>query len=112
MQNDIQTLVDVVFKKLSLVYGRDFTGRWEGLDLVDVKSDWCHELAGFEKHPYAIKYALQNLPQKPPTVLEFRAIARRAPEPDKPLLESPKANPEIAHKAIAEARRLLNRLQP
>lgn len=106
----IETLVDVVFKKLSLAYGRDFTGRWEGMDMLDVKSDWAHELQGFENNPQAIKYALQHLPPaKPPTVFEFRNIALRAPEQPLPRLEAPPANPEIVRKALAEARALLTR---
>lgn len=86
--------VDALFTKLTLAYGRDFLGRWEGIDVSDVKTDWGHELAGFEKHPEAIAFALANLPIKPPTVLEFRALCRRAPAPDAPRLEAPRANPE------------------
>lgn len=59
-----------------------------------VKSDWSHELSGFQQHPRAIAWALQHLPaDKPPTVLEFRALARKAPPEDLPKLESPKADP-------------------
>lgn len=86
--------VEALFTKLTLAYGREFLGRWEGIDLSDVKTDWGHELSGFERHPEAIAYALANLPIKPPTVLEFRALCRRAPAPDAPRLESPRANPE------------------
>ena len=104
--------IDVIFKKLSLVYGRDFMARYEGLDLNEVKSDWAFELRGYEKSPHAIAYALRNLPaERPPTVFQFRAIAQRAPEPPRPRLEAPQANPEVAHKAIAEARALLTRLK-
>lgn len=106
----IETIVDVVFKKLSLAYGRDFTGRWEGLDMLDVKSDWAHELSGYERNPQAIKYALQNLPaSKPPTVFEFRAIAQRAPETPRQQLEAPRANPEVVHAAIRAARAALTK---
>ena len=84
--------VDVLFTKLSLVYGRDFFGRWEGLDLDAVKADWAHELAGFAHHREAIVYGLAHLPPKPPTVLEFRAICRMAPAPATPRLEAPVAN--------------------
>ena len=107
---DIVQLVDIVFKKLSLVYGRDFLGRWEGIDLTDVKSDWAHELSGYEGNPAAIKYALQNLPNKAPTVLEFRSICQRAP--DAPIaghLDAPKANPEIVRKALEAARTALTK---
>ena len=59
--------VDKIFQKLTLVYGRDFLGRWEGVPLEEVKDDWAHELSGYENAPAAISYALQNLPPKPPT---------------------------------------------
>jgi hypothetical protein len=82
--------VDKIFMKLTVVYGRDFIGRWEGINLADVKADWAHELAGFEQHPESIAYALQNLvPGKPPTVLEFRALARKAPLPEHKALPGP-----------------------
>lgn len=106
----MRELINIIFKKLSLRYGRDFTGKWEGIDLDDVKSDWALELDGFEKSPYAIFYALKNLPDsKPPNVAEFRNIALRAPEQPLPRLDAPQASPEIARKAIAEARALLSR---
>lgn len=88
-------LVDIIFAKMTVVYGRDFLGRWEGLNLADVKTDWAHELGGFASHPEAIAYALQNLtPGKPPTVLEFRAIARKAPLPEFKALPAPTVSDE------------------
>lgn len=71
--------VEALFTKLQLTYGRDFLGRWEGVNLADVKTDWGHELAGFERHPECIAYALAHLPAKAPTVMEFRAVCRLAP---------------------------------
>ena len=85
--------VDRIFEKLALVYGQAFLARWRDLDLDAVKADWAHELAGFEQHPQAIAHALQSLPpEKPPTVLQFRELARRAPLPELPRLESPPAD--------------------
>jgi len=101
-----------IFTKLTLAYGRDFIGRWEGIDLNDVKSDWSHELSGFEEHPEAIAYALENLPQKPPSVIEFRAIARRAPRVDAPRLEAPKADPAKVAAEIAKQTGLREALVP
>jgi hypothetical protein len=72
--------VDRIFLKLSLVYGRAFMAKWDGLDTAMVKGDWAHELASFTTWPEALAYALAHLPpDRPPTVLEFRALARRAP---------------------------------
>lgn len=88
--------VDRIFDKLSLVYGRDFTNRWDGLPLDAVKCDWAHELSGFENHPESIKYALQILPQsKPPTVLEFRNLANSCPKMTINELPLPPVDPKI-----------------
>ena len=96
--------VDKIFSKMALVYGRDFINRWEGLELSDVKTDWGHELAGFENWPEAIAHALSNLPpDRAPTVLQFRELARKAPKPDRPALPEPAANPE---RMAAELRKL------
>jgi len=95
--------VDRIFEKLALVYGQAFLARWRDLDLDAVKADWAHELAGFEQHPQAIAHALQSLPpEKPPTVLQFRELARRAPLPELPRLESPPADAERVAAELAK----------
>lgn len=102
--------VDKIFQKLTLTYGRDFLGRWEGVPLEEVKADWAHELDGYENAPHAIHYALKNLPPKPPTVLDFRALCQKAPAgSDAPQIERPSATytPELARKYLAEARALM-----
>lgn len=106
----IDELVDMIFTKMNLIYGRDFSSRWEGIDMQDVKNDWAHELSGFERRPQAFSYALQNLPAtKPPTVIEFRAIVLRAPEMAAPRLDAPRANPEVVRRALEQARAALTR---
>jgi hypothetical protein len=99
--------VDKIFEKLTLVYGQAFLARWRDLDLDAVKHDWAHELAGFEAHPAAIAHALQSLPpDKPPTVLQFRELARKAPLPELPRLDGPPAD---AARVAAELERLAQR---
>ena len=86
--------IDRIFDKLTLAYGRDFIGRWEGLPLASVKTDWAHELSGFDKHPQAIKHALQSLPAaKPPTIFEFRNLCISAPRAAHLELPAPPADP-------------------
>lgn len=95
--------VDKIFLKLTLIYGRDFIGRWEGLEISDVKTDWGHELAGFENWPEAIAHALATCPPgKPPTVLEFRDLARKAPRAKVPALPEPKADPDRVAAELAK----------
>ena len=96
--------VDKIFSKLTLLYGRDFIGRWEGLELADVKTDWAHELSGLVNFPEGIAFALDNLPHgKPPTVLEFRAMAIKAPRPAHKQLEAPKADPDRVAEELRKA---------
>lgn len=102
--------VDRIFDKLTLTYGQAFLRRWQDIDMGAVKSDWAHELAGFAQHPRAIAWALDNLnPEKPPTVLEFRAMARKAPAETVPRIEHSPAGRE---RIEAELKRLAPALKP
>ena len=95
--------VDKIFDKLTLIYGQSFLRRWSDIDLNAVKSDWAHELAGFAQHPRAIAWALQNLPpERPPTVLEFRALARKTPAEEVSQIEAPRADPSRVAAELAK----------
>jgi hypothetical protein len=94
--------VDQIFGKLALTYGAHFARLWEGLDLDAVKANWAWELAGFASAPQAIQYALDNLPERPPTALVFRAICRLAPEAKAVYLPPPKRDP-IRAREVREA---------
>ena len=100
-------LIDVIFKKCTLRYGRDFTGRWEGLDIADVKDDWEHELKGVK--PETVAHGLKNLPDKPPTVKDFINACKGAPEVILQRLDPPRANPELVKAEIAKAKALLTK---
>lgn len=92
--------VDRIFTKLSLVYGRDFLSRWEGLELDDVKADWAHELSGMAVRPERIKYALEHLPaSKPPTVLDFRVLCMQAQFDELPALPAP-SDPAVVAEGV------------
>lgn len=85
--------VDRLFDRLTATYGRDFVARFEGLDVNNVKTVWAHELSGFANQLPALAWALENLPERAPNVIEFRNLARRAPAPEVPRLPEPKADP-------------------
>lgn len=85
--------VDKIFEKLTLTHGQAFLARWRDIDLNAVKSDWMHELSGFENAPHCIAFALANQPQKPPNVVEFKALCRMAPAVETQQLPEPKADP-------------------
>lgn len=97
------TWVDRIFEKLTLTYGRDFTDRYAGIDSFAVKAEWARELSG-QTGP-SIAFALDYLPPaKPPTAIEFRIIANRAPEYKLPALPAPKTNTEVVRHLLAKAK--------
>lgn len=87
-------VVERVFARLSATYGRDFVSKFEGVDPNAVKSSWAHELSRFEGDLSSIAWALENLPERAPNVIEFRAICRRAPMPEVARIEHRAASPE------------------
>lgn len=92
--------IDRLFMRLGATYGRDFTSRYEGTDANAVKSSWAHEL---DRTPLQnIAFALENLPERCPNVIEFRALCRRAPAPDVPVLPEPMANPDRVKAELAK----------
>lgn len=105
-----ESLVDVIFTKCSLVYGRDFMARWEGLDEQEVKADWQRELGGLLGNPQAIRHALEHLPaDKPPNVLQFRLLCVNRTPPAALALPPPEATPE--RKAAVRERLMQARLR-
>ncbi|MDE2103902.1 MAG: hypothetical protein KGL39_42090 [Patescibacteria group bacterium] len=105
-----QPWVDRLFEKLTLTYGRAFLDRWRDLDIEAVKADWAHELANMRAHPEMIAYALQHLPPgEPPTVLQFRDIARQMPPPKFEALPAPTADREKVRLLLERAKRSLTK---
>lgn len=94
--------VDRIFTRLMVRYGSEWLRKWEGVPEDAVKADWADQLAGFERRPDCIRYALDNLPERVPGVTEFRAICNRMSEPAAPRLEAPKTNPEKVAREMAK----------
>lgn len=72
-------VIDRLFSALMVRYGSPFLDRWRDLDLSVVKGDWARELSGFAPNLGALRYGLDHLPERPPTVMEFRKICNGAP---------------------------------
>jgi hypothetical protein len=105
-----ESLVELIFSKCSLVYGREFLGRWEGLNMDEVKADWRRELGAVLQDPQAVKHALLHLPEKAPTVLTFRALCIRKPDIYVAKLPPPKETPEQFRAVSSKLRDLRNKL--
>lgn len=94
--------IDRLFERLALTYGAAWVRQWEGLNMNDIKAMWAHELSGFSGRLEAIAWALENLPERCPNVIEFRNLCRRAPAPEVPKLPEPKADPERMRAELAK----------
>jgi hypothetical protein len=96
---------------MAVTYGAAWSRMWEGIDIAAVKANWAEELDGFRSWPEALYYGLRYLPtDRPPTVLQFRDICRKAPKNDPvPALPAPSADPRVAEEAKAKLATLAGR---
>lgn len=94
--------VERIFDRLTTTYGQEFTGKYNGVNVNDVKAAWSHELGGFEQSPEAIAHVLGNLTAKAPNLIEFRNMCLAAPRKQADRIESPKANPERVAAELAK----------
>ena len=76
MPMDIR-VIKIIFKKMKLTYGKAFIDQYRDVQMQEVMQNWAKELAGFR--PHEIDYVLERLPDKPPNVIQFRAVCRMAP---------------------------------
>ena len=98
--------VDRLFERLGVTYGAQWHRMWDGMPIADVKSSWAHELSAYAQPEKmaAIAWALENLPERCPNVIEFRNLCRNAPKPEAPRLPEPKADPERLKAELAKLR--------
>jgi len=102
--------VQKIWTTMRNTYGASFDRQWEcpvGVDPQDhvasLMSHWAEELGRFGNAPDAIGYALENLPDFPPNLVQFKAICNRAPGPVFKALPQPEADKEVVSKALAKA---------
>lgn len=83
-------VIDRLFDRLTITYGREFMARYDGLDANAVKSSWGYELSGYSGNLEAIGFALEHLPARAPNVVQFKEICLLAPVKQELQLEGPK----------------------
>ena len=80
------TWVHRIWSAMRANYGAEFDRRWQcphGMDeeahVENLRETWQRELRNFRNFPEAISYGLENLPPRPPSLPEFRAMCLQAP---------------------------------
>lgn len=94
--------IDRLFDRLAATYGAAWVRQWAGLESGAVKSLWAHELSGYAGNLKVIAWALENLPERCPNLIEFRNLCRQAPATDVPMLPEPKADPQRLKAELAK----------
>jgi hypothetical protein len=94
--------VERLFDRLSMTYGSEFRNKWNGIPLNEVKSAWAHELGMFSDNLNAIGWALKNLPDRCPNLIEFKSLCKQAPRPTTIALDASKAPVEVVDRVLAE----------
>ncbi len=85
-----------VFKTLAATYGAAWDRSLGQAPLADVMTIWEYQLSPFKQSREAkmmILWALENLPERCPNAIEFKALCRRAPAAVLPALPEPQAGP-------------------
>jgi hypothetical protein len=88
--------IDRLFERLALTYGSAWQNSFGAAPITDVKSMWQHELSSFMQNKETMKrivWALDNLPERVPNVIQFKNLCRMAPAPEVPMLPAPPADP-------------------
>jgi hypothetical protein len=94
--------VDRLFERLAASYGAQWTRQWADVPIAEVKTAWSHELGIFRDNLKAIGWALENLPDRCPNLIEFKNLCKQAPRPEVKLLDAPKADGEVVDKELAK----------
>lgn len=94
--------IDRLFERLAASYGAGWTRQWADVPMIDVKTAWSYELAGYATNLDAVAWALDNLPEYCPNAIQFRGLCRAAPAPASLRLPEPKADPARLRSELAK----------
>lgn len=84
-----------IFSALTVRFGRRFLAQYEGVAIDAVHRDWARVLRDYAHNPAAVMWALDNLPDQPPMVSQFKALCASAPKPATKMLSQSMTSPEV-----------------
>jgi hypothetical protein len=71
-------IIDAIWNKMLVVYGHEWTRKFDGMPLDEVKGAWADDLRGFTVEQ--IKYGLSMLGERPPNLIQFKDLCKKAPQ--------------------------------
>lgn len=95
-------VAEQVHVRLMTRYGAEWTRLYEAVPADAMAADWASQITGLT--PPQVRYALDNLPDRPPNASAFRALARSMPQPGgMPALPEPSTRESRERTAAAMA---------
>ena len=71
-------MIDALWNKMLVVYGSEWEKKFAGSPLEEVKGAWADELRGYTVEQ--IKYGLEMLGERPPNLIQFKDLCKKAPQ--------------------------------
>lgn len=96
--------VERIHERMALSYGAQYARMWAGLDHSALLEMWGSDLVAFASPTgmQRIAWALENLPDRCPNLMEFKSLCRQAPAPAAETLPAPSATPERMRTELAK----------
>jgi len=116
MSSPVSSLPDAwierIWATLRATYGAAFDRQWQppadvspADHVAALKAVWGRQLATLQQNPKAIAYALDNLPDSPPNLAQFKALCARRPTELPLALPRPAPDPERVAQALSRFER-------
>lgn len=94
--------IERLFDRLLATYGNEFVTKYGSIEAAKVKTIWAHELDAFENSLHSISWALENLPERCPNIIEFKKLCYQAPARPEAILPAPYVSPERVKAELAK----------
>ena len=71
-------IMDAIWNKMLVTYGSEWTRKFDGMPMDEVKGAWADDLRGYTIEQ--IKYGLSMLGERPPNLIQFKDLCKKAPQ--------------------------------
>lgn len=95
--------IERLHERLLLAYGDEYLRKWQGIDAHRIYDYWSDQLSALASHAglYRIAWALENLPERCPSVPAFKRLCYEAPIESPRPLPAPTVAPEKVRAELA-----------
>ena len=109
---DADSGFDYIFARMNAIYGASFARHWDGIDLMNVRSEWQRQLGKFLTYRPSMDYAISRLDSDfVPSAIKFREYCNAGPAIPTDALQIVHNPTPVSPEVVAEAKRKLQELR-